>query len=328
MKKEFLTAAHSTTIDKIKSYYGWWKSRKYDGFSAVWDGGLSRGKRANEVPWYKKRNIDVDNPICTGLWTRKNHIIYAPDFFLNELPMYMPVQGEIWYNDDRAVAAVCNCKDCNDDRWYIAKLMTYNLKPYCFWEDYEELIDDDFVPAWVVNSTLAYRLSCVKEYIKISKSKSMVLALQEEIDWKSIDKMLNDWEENVNKGNWEGYIFANPLAEYAPYRTNSLLKVKPLYDTEVRIIGYNDGEGRHVGRLGSLKVQKMWRDEVETFHGGNKNMVGETVFFNVGGGFSDEERDYTYVKKHYPIGGYLTINFNEVGSNGSIPSARKANQIT
>ena len=72
----------------------------------------------------------------------------------------------------------------------------------------------------------------------------------------------------------EGLMLHRADAPYVGGRSELLLKLKPLLDTEARVVGHVAGQGRHAGRLGAL--------ELETPQG---------VRFKLGTGLSDAQRD-------------------------------------
>lgn len=57
----------------------------------------------------------------------------------------------------------------------------------------------------------------------------------------------------IAKKGGEGLILRNPGGLYITGRSRDLLKVKPFEDTEAKVVGYFDGEGRNEGRIGGLK---------------------------------------------------------------------------
>ena len=92
----------------------------------------------------------------------------------------------------------------------------------------------------------------------------------------------------------EGLMLREPGSAYAVGRSNTLLKVKTFHDAEARVIGHAPGTGKHKGRLGALIVE---------LPGG--------VQFNVGTGFSDEERGQPPA-----IGSVITFRYQELSNDG------------
>ena len=100
-KEEFGQLSHywGGTPENLVGRFG---SRKYNGFSVLWDGGVTRGMLAKDVPWYYKGG-DKDGVVSTGLWSlgrnMKPKVLRAPDLWLNQLPVSVPLHGELWNND-------------------------------------------------------------------------------------------------------------------------------------------------------------------------------------------------------------------------------------
>ena len=76
---------------------GWYMSEKLDGMRCWWDSGVTRGILKSKIPWANtsKDARYVNEPICTGLWSRYGNIIHAPDWWLNKLPP-ISLDGELW----------------------------------------------------------------------------------------------------------------------------------------------------------------------------------------------------------------------------------------
>src|SRR3954467_2589469 len=71
---------------------GWWMSEKYDGLRAYWDG-------------------------CE-LWSRQGHLIYAPKYFVAELPNDIALDGELWVGRGKFEETVSIVRsETPDDRW-------------------------------------------------------------------------------------------------------------------------------------------------------------------------------------------------------------------
>jgi len=75
-----------------------------------------------------------------------------------------------------------------------------------------------------------------------------------------------------------------------------LLKVKSFHDSEARVIGHQEGAGRHKGRLGALLVE-----------------LGNGAKFAVGTGLSDAEREAPPA-----LGSLITFRYQEL-SDGGVP---------
>jgi len=94
----------------------------------------------------------------------------------------------------------------------------------------------------------------------------------------------------------EGLMLRRPGSAYEVGRSHSLLKVKSFFDAEARVIGHQDGAGRHRGRLGALLVE-----------------LQDGTRFAVGSGLSDAER-----AAPPPLGSIITFRYQEL-SDGGVP---------
>ena len=83
----------------------------------------------------------------------------------------------------------------------------------------------------------------------------------------------------------------------APYdfkRTNNLLKCKKFKDTEVEIIGFEEGANKLAGTLGAFVCK--YKDNI----------------VKVGSGLSDEDRSYFWANRDKYLGKLLTVKYFEV----------------
>jgi DNA ligase len=85
-------------------------------------------------------------------------------------------------------------------------------------------------------------------------------------------------------------------SRYESGRSSTLLKVKSFRDCEARVLGHQEGAGRHKGRLGALLVE-----------------LEDGTQFSVGTGFSDAERE-----DPPPVGSLVTVRYQEL-SEGGVP---------
>jgi len=319
MKKEFAQLAHSADINQ--RYMGWYVSRKLNGWGCIWDGGVTRGMPAEEVPWYYKGGDGrLSYPVVsTGLWTigrdNKPKVIFAPDWFLNSLPVLMPIQGELWCNDDLGkVKSICGqgIKGLNDDRWREIKFQAYNVKPYVLWKDIRKFVRPHSTQFWV-NLSWKYRhdtmLSVLENHIFNNVGE---VVSQTKITFK--DQLRLFAKTALNLG-WEGAMIINPFSNYEDWRSRNLLKVKPKFDIEAMVLYAEHGKGKHEGRMGSLVCRVTWDEKVTSFIGGKEKMIGKTVDFGVGG-FTDTQRGWDYVQEHYQQGKDIPITFLSISRDG------------
>jgi DNA ligase-1 len=92
----------------------------------------------------------------------------------------------------------------------------------------------------------------------------------------------------------EGIVLREPNATYISKRTTKALKLKTFYDAECEVVAHHLGEGKLTGHFGSLTCKAK-----------------DGTVFNIGSGFSDEER------QHPPkIGSTITYQYQEITQNG------------
>lgn len=120
-----------------------------------------------------------------------------------------------------------------------------------------------------------------------------------------ISKIIEFLNEQTAKGE-EGIMINICDAPYVFGRTNNLLKVKKFQDTEVKIIGYEEGINKLAGTLGAFICEY-------------KN---NTV--KVGSGLSDEDSAYFWANQDKYLNKYITVKYFEESydSNTNLPSLR------
>ena len=91
------------------------------------------------------------------------------------------------------------------------------------------------------------------------------------------------WSMYVATGLFEGVVFRN---SYAPV-VGPILRQKRDVEKTVTCIGFMEGNGKHTGRLGAIVIDEKTAD------GSNAT---------VGGGFSDEDRDYIWTHQNEFLG--------------------------
>lgn len=98
-------------------------------------------------------------------------------------------------------------------------------------------------------------------------------------------------DEHYARGE-EGIIIKDLKGLWENKRSKSLIKVKAELEADFEVIGWEQGTGKNVGRMGALTIASSDRQ----------------IVCNVGTGFSDEQRDlYT---KEYMVGKIVTIKYN------------------
>lgn len=364
-KREFLMLAHPYKENK-HNYAGWYASEKLDGMRAYWDGGISLGIPAKEVPWANTEKHDrfVDpNVIATGLWSRYGQVIRAPDYWLDLLPP-LPLDGELILGRGRFQELVSVVKHHSSLGWSQAKVKYAIFDSPTYNQIFATgMIDSppNFVKYFVGCDTWAMERA---DRLKLEHHCASPLGIT--YPWLNhqhhffpdggpayiLDqtKLSDNFEEAKNQletmfldvtvGGGEGLIVRNPNSFWKPERTHSMLKVKPFDDMEVTVIGFTFGKetdrgSKHLGKIGSLRV---------------KDEAGKV--FDISG-LNDQERElisgsYTQqelesygavnagtaclidhiVPQHFPIGSKITIKYRELSRDGIPKEARYFRKAT
>ena len=115
------------------------------------------------------------------------------------------------------------------------------------------------------------------------------------VSHKSVDSLeeAQDFAKEMMKQGHEGIILKDLSGAYECKRVNHQLKFKAELEADLKVVGWIEGTGRNVGRLGALVCTSA--------DGG--------VQVNVGSGFSDHDRDTI---GRDIIGSIITVKYNEV----------------
>jgi hypothetical protein len=318
-RREFLQLACPFKPDK-HVILNWWVSEKLDGMRCFWDGGITRGMRTVDVPWaglyygsnHKKDGVCVEGqlkdkikPIATGLWSRAgNPIVSAPDWFLDKLPVGIPLDGELWAgrNNFQLTMSICSGDD-PDPRFDQICYAVYGAPSYCevfrsgviqtpqMWRT----LDWNEISAFIEarnggKSVLLDRPQAFEtEYAclqRILSGPHVVLHKQvcigdEHSKAYYLDVLESELQRALDAGG-EGLIIRDPKAVWIPKRHNGILKYKPFEDSEATVVGYTAGEQ---GALGNCfgKIGALWVDWV------NK---GRRVRFKIASGLTFEDREF------------------------------------
>ena len=107
---------------------------------------------------------------------------------------------------------------------------------------------------------------------------------------------IDEWLEWADSMGYEG-LMLNKDAPYECKRTTNLIKIKSFKHSDLRIVGYEEGEGKYVGMLGAVVVE----------YKGNK--------VSVGSGLTDEQRVEYWAKRDELIGKIVEVKYKEETSD-------------
>jgi DNA ligase-1 len=204
---------------------GWWMSEKYDGLRAYWDG--------------------------QKLWSRKDNLIHAPDYFLAELPRDIAFDGELWIGHGKFEETMSIVRsEKPDDRWKSVRYMVFDAPQ--------------------AKGTFEQRMQFLRT--TVSEGNRFVTVVAQE-RCQGAAQLLAERDRVVRQGG-EGLMLRQPESAYEAGRSPTLLKVKPYDDAEATIIAHEPGKGKFAGKLGALRVR-----------------TDDGREFSIGSGLSDAERE-------------------------------------
>jgi len=182
----------------------------------------------NITSWYMSEKLDGVRAYWDGkkLLSRSGKVFAVPTFFIKDFPTYK-LDGELWSKrgDFSNISSIVNKKNPHNG-W---KNLTYNI--------FE-------VPN--AKGNLIQRLKNVKE------SKYIRLIKQIKVKDK---KHLSEFLKTIENLGGEGVVVRNGELPYYTGRTDDSLKVKSYIDDECEVVGYNKGQGKNSGLVGSLSCK-------------------------------------------------------------------------
>lgn len=223
----------------------------------------------NVTNWYISEKLDGVRAYWDGekLISRGGYNFNPPKFFIKNFPNFA-LDGELWTKrgDFENITSITK----SGKGW---EKLTYNI--------FE-------VPK--AEGNFSKRLFKIKNYLKDNPTKYIKVIPQ--ITCKSKKHLKETFEELIKNGA-EGVMVKNPFVSFEEGRSDNLLKLKPYFDDEAKVIGYREGKGKYKGLLGSLLVEYK-----------NKK-------FFIGSGFSDKER-----KSPPKIGDIITFKYSGFTKRG------------
>ena len=256
----------------------WWASEKLDGIRAIWDGEkfLSRGSANGAAKVYS----------------------YVPKWFEDLIPKGISLDGEIWVGRNKFQEAGKLSSLIPGGKYTESEIND-------LWKDVKFMIFD--IPTY--NGLFEERMSYLNKNIK--QNDNIRLVNHHKI--KSEEDLSIMYDTLTSQGA-EGVMLRAPHSPYLTKRTNLLLKMKIIDDSEALVLGYTNGTGKYDKMLDNGQYM-MGSLNVELIEHGKKT----GILFNIGTGFTDEQRiGYCDINsRHYiPIGSLVSFSFMEKSLDG------------
>ena len=204
---------------------------------------------------------------------RSGRAVPAPDWFIARLPADQPLDGELWLGRRQfdALSALVRSETPDDAAWRRVTYMVFELPdaPGTFEERARRITELVDRLAWPQLQAVPQR--------RVSDRAE-----------------LRRWLDETVRAGGEGLMLHLASAPYATGRSDVLIKLKPMLDTEARVVGHRPGRGKYTGMLGALEVQ-----------------TPEGRRFLLGTGFSDAQR-----RDPPPIGSTVTYRYRDLTATG------------
>lgn len=212
------------------------------------------------------------------LLTRNGDPIDAPRWFTAGWPA-QAIEGELWIARGRfqQVSDLVRALHLDDTGWRQVRFMAFDLPgdPGAFAQRARHL-------RLLVATTKAPTLRAIAQARVANRT--------------ALDAQLR----TVVAAGGEGLVLHRADARYVGGRSEGLLKYKPSFDAEARVIGYRPGQGKYAGQVGALLVEDAHRRR-----------------FALGSGLSDAER-----RQPPRPGTLVTYRYNGLTAKGTPRFAR------
>jgi DNA ligase-1 len=248
-------AQFNITRRRVAALLGWsWVGAAH---AAPWPGVLLAREAAADVDptgYLVSEKYDGVRALWDGsiLRFRSGRTIAAPAWFTQRLPV-QALDGELWLGRGRfeATAAAVRRERPDEAEWRALRYMVFDLPsaPGGFQSRAERLRLIAAQAGWPA-------LAAIEQ--------------QRLPDRATLRRRL----EAVLAAGGEGLMLHRADAPWVGGRSDTLLKLKPVHDDDAVVVGHEPGRGRHLGRLGALRVRRA--DGTE---------------FRIGTGFTDAQRD-------------------------------------
>ncbi len=207
---------------------------------------------------------------------RSGKTIAAPAWFIEKLPVES-LDGELWFARGKfdEVSGIVRKEVPLDDEWRRVNYMIFELPQ----------------SEATASLTFSARVKRIEEVV----ARAQFAPLKAVPHFRVKDRAALKRElDRVVRAGGEGLMLHLADAPYVTGRSDALLKLKPLLDTEAVVIEHLPGKGKHAGKMGALLVKTK-----------------EGVRFKLGTGFSDAVR-----ANPPPVGSTVTYTYRELTKNG------------
>lgn len=229
---------------------------------------------------------------CRAWWTgseflsRQGNRFFAPDWFRAQMPSHL-LDGELFLDRGKfsQTISIIKRQDGSGD-WTKIRYMVFDAPHLKV--SFEERMDFLKQKAQKIH-TWPFHLQIVDQEVCTG-----IEHLQSELT-------------RIEALGGEGLMLRQPGSFYEAGRSQTLLKVKNMFDTEARVINYTPGKGKFKGMLGALQCETL---AATLTIGGKQVEVPAGIRFDCGTGLTDQDR-----RNPPSIGKIITYRFQELSSD-------------
>lgn len=203
---------------------------------------------------------------------RSGRDVPAPAWFIKKLPT-VPLDGELWLARRKfdELSGIVRTAVPIDDEWKRITYMVFELP------DVAGSFEQRYIAIQALVTATNWPQLRAVEQTRVTNR----VELKRRLD-------------AIVKAGGEGLMLHLADAPYVTGRSDVLLKLKPLLDTEAVVVRHLPGKGKHTGRLGALEVKTK-----------------DGIVFRLGTGFSDAVRS-----NPPPVGSQVTYTYRELTPTG------------
>ncbi|MDX1532755.1 MAG: hypothetical protein R3230_00955 [Nitrosopumilaceae archaeon] len=244
---------------------------------------------------YQDIIYDGNNISCfsrNGINNTNNHLsreLYS--IIEDNLDAAVVLMGEILVFTDNTQTELMSREDGNG--YLSSKEVDKDRLLYVLWDmvEYEDFKDG------AASTPYKDRFHALKRFCGRVSTQTKQIRLIDSRVVNSIDEVIEHFKENATNG-LEGTVIKNMNMQWKNGTSRDQVKIKIVFDCDLRIVGFNQGKekGKYVEKLGSLQV---------------KSSDG-MVEFNVGTGFSDEQRAEIWENRVSYLKKIVTVKGNDI----------------
>jgi DNA ligase-1 len=317
---------------------GWFVSEKLDGQRALWLP-HTRGDRVHDIP-FANRERDSRDKVSTGLWSRYGKPIFAPGWWLDNLPHNLPLDGEL-YIARRSFQTLSSCVRKHtpvDEEWRAVRFVVFDTPSYqqlfrdgrIYTPVYKMEFEGMGVPEEMLQSTIGHSkfrdYEAVYDYLQANIKCGQFVNVHKQIrlpfNTAATNERISELYGNILAGGGEGIVFRKYTQLWEPIRSRAVLKMKPHYDDEGTVIGFTTGKGKLKGLFGNLILSwKGHEFELSGFTDQERTLIC---------GYENEPEGIRVIpaskenifSPYFKIGDRVTFKYRELSDKGIPKEAR------